>query len=234
MIQIARRFYKDANLLIVASGIVILANAGGAWSPIGDVTTIMLWIAHKFDALTVISQGILPSLILGVVATVLLMRKITNTTFENKKELKVVLTRGEMLIIGLSLLSFSFPVFMNVMGLPAYLGLLFGLGIVWFTIEFIKLRTTKVTHLDANIDRLLQRTDIASLTFFIGILLSVSALHTIGVLNYLSEVILGHNPSLYRVVEGNVVLGLLSAIVDNVPLTAIAINSLLITKVLHF
>lgn len=76
MTQIARRFFKKNNLLIAASGIIILANAGGAWSPIGDVTTIMLWLANKFTALEIIKWGFLPSLFLGIIVLFMLSNKI--------------------------------------------------------------------------------------------------------------------------------------------------------------
>jgi len=229
MIQIARKFYKDENLIIVAAAIVIFANAGGAWSPIGDVTTIMLWLAHKFDTQTIIAEGILPSLTIAVIASALFVKKIKDTAYDAKDQLKIIMTSGEILIIFLTLISFTFPLIMNMMGLPPYMGLLLGLGIVWFTIEIIKSRSNSKTHLEANIETLLRKTDISSIQFFIGILLAVSALHTIGVLDMVSHLVLGPNPTFERIVGGNVVMGLLSAIVDNVPLTAIAIDTLHIT-----
>lgn len=224
MIQIARRFFKEKNLIIAAAGIVVLANAGGAWSPIGDVTTIMLWLAHKFSAVDIISKGILPSLILGVITSWMLVVKMDNTSFEIKEEMNIILSRGEKIIIFFSLISFSFPLFMNMIGLPPYMGLLLGLGFSWLLIEFIKTKSHKETHLEANIEHLLQKTDIASLKFFVGILLSVSALQVLGVLEIVSHSIIGEHPDFTRLVFGNSILGFLSAIVDNVPLTALAID----------
>lgn len=224
MIQIARRFFKGKNLVIAAAGIVVLANAGGAWSPIGDVTTIMLWLANKFSASEIILNGFLPSAVLGVVASLMLVRQMDNTSFEIKEETNIKLTRGELLIIIITLVAFSLPLLMNVIGLPPYMGLLLGLGISWLTVEFIKTKSYKETHLEANIDQLLQKTDISSLKFFIGILLSVSALHTLGILEQVSHVLIGPEPSFGRLVISNSILGLLSAVVDNVPLTALAID----------
>ncbi len=224
MIQIARRFFKEKNLLIAAAGIVVLANAGGAWSPIGDVTTIMLWLAHKFSALDIILKGFLPSAILGIISSLMLVRKMDDTSFEIREEMSIKLSKGEKIIIFFSIVSFSFPLFMNMLGLPPYMGLLLGLGFSWLLIEFIRTKSHKETHLEANIERLLQKTDIASLKFFVGILLSVSALQTLGVLEMVSHTIIGENPDFNRLVIGNSVLGLLSAIVDNVPLTALAID----------
>lgn len=229
MIQIARRFYKDDNLTVVAAGTVILANAGGAWSPVGDITTIMLWLAHKFDAPTIIIHGILPSLTLALVSILFLVKQIKNNAFEIKEDLKVEFTRGEKAVIASGLMSFSFPLFMNFLHLPPYIGLLLGLGLTWILIEFAKTRSKAQTHLAANIDQLLQKTDISSIKFFIGILLSVSALHAMGVLEIVSRSILTEDPSIARLITGNVAIGLLSSIVDNVPLTAMAINIIKVT-----
>lgn len=228
MIQIARRFFKGENMLKVAAGLVIVANAGGAWSPVGDVTTIMLWLADKFDASQVILEGILPSMVIGVIATLMIGKQIVTDTRDSLEDRIYQLTRGEKLIIGTTLASFTLPLIMNTIGLPPYIGLLLGLGFVWMIIEFVKTRSYKETHLTANIEKLIQKTDIASLQFFIGILLAVSALGTLGVLDDISTFLFSADPSLGRVIFGNTVLGLLSALVDNVPLTAIAID------IIHF
>ena len=228
MIQIARRFFKDKNLLVAAAGIVISANAGGAWSPIGDVTTIMLWIAGKFNALEIISQGFLPSLAIGVVATALLYRNMENRKNDDvKSELVNALSGSEKTIIGLTFASFALPVIMNtVFDLPPYLGLLIGLGIVWIAVDFFKRIRPIPTHLEASIESLIQKTDLASIKFFIGILLAVSALHSLGILDKLSDVLYGAAPAAERMITGNILLGLVSSILDNVPLAAIAIQIL--------
>lgn len=224
MIQIARRFFTEKNLLVTAAGIVILANAGGAWSPIGDVTTIMLWLAHKFSAFQVITEAFIPAAALGVASAVLLGRQITTTTRKKEKMSIAKLSTGERSVISLALLSFSLPLAMNLIGLQPYIGLLLGLGLVWMLIEFVKRRSNVESHMSANIETLLQKTDISSIKFFIGILLSVAALQALGVLEVLSHVLLGQNPEMTRIIAGNTVLGLLSAVVDNVPLTALAID----------
>jgi Na+/H+ antiporter NhaD/arsenite permease-like protein len=224
MIQIARRFFKDKNLLIASAGIVIMANAGGAWSPIGDVTTIMIWLAGKFSASEIISQGVLPSMALATVSTYLLRRKMDDDTTDTIEEKRIELTRGEKLIMATTLVSFTLPVIMHSFGLRPYMGLLLGLGLVWAEIEFIKTRSAKETHLEANIEQLLQKADISSLKFFIGILLSVSALKAIGLLNFFSHLVFGAHQEFARVAIANVFIGLMSAIVDNVPLTALSID----------
>lgn len=224
MIQIARQFFKGKNLTVVAAGIVLMANAGGAWSPIGDVTTIMIWLAHKFTVLEIISNGFLPSSVLALVSGFFILRQIENNKQDVAEDRVARLTRGEKIIITSSLLTFSLPLFMNMFGLPPFIGLLLGLSVVWIMIEFIKSFSRVQTHLDANIDRLLQKTDITSLNFFIGILLAVGALKAIGILETLSLVAFGADQEFLRVAVGTVIMGLFSAVVDNIPLTALAIN----------
>lgn len=229
MTQISRRFFKNENLLVAAASIIVLANAGGAWSPIGDVTTIMIWLADKFTAWEVISLGFLPSFVLGLIALLMMSRQIKKSTPDTEESKKVNLTRGEKLIIGTTLLSFLFPLMMNFFGLQPYIGLLFGLGIVWIIIEYAQIKSGVKTHLEADIDKLVKKVDIGSLKFFIGILLSVSALNTLGVLEQLSNVLFGLSQTAPRIIVGNIVLGVLSAVVDNVPLTAIAIDIIKVT-----
>ena len=229
MTQIACRFFKLPNLLVVTAGIVIAANAGGAFSPIGDVTTIMIWLAGKFTAMEIISQIFLPSFVLTLVSSLLLVRQLKDTDADVSELQTVRLSRGEKIVIGVCLLSFSFPLFMNGLGLQPYLGLLLGLGVVWQLIEYAKRRSRNTTHLEANIEKLIQNTDIASLKFFIGILLAVSALGTMGLLDSLSHFVFGPEQELNRVIIGNIFLGAFSAVIDNVPLTAIALDLIHIT-----
>jgi Na+/H+ antiporter NhaD/arsenite permease-like protein len=229
MVQIARRFFKEQNLLVAAAGIVIFANAGGAWSPIGDITTIMIWLADKFTSWQIISQTILPSMVLAIVSGVLLTRQIKPSPYEDESETALRFSLGEKTIISACLLSFTFPIIMNGIGLQPYLGLLFGLGFVWLLIDFAKTRSKTPTHLNAHIDEILQKTDISSIKFFIGILLAVNALHVFGVLEALSLTLFGEHQEFMRVVWGNIFLGALSSVVDNVPLTAIAIDMIQLT-----
>lgn len=224
MLQIARRFFREQNLLIVACGVVILANAGGAWSPIGDVTTIMIWLAGKFSAMEIILQTFIPSALLGLTAAFLLSKKIDTKAVVSQKGEKVILSKSEKGVIGMSLFSFSLPIMFSRLGLPPYFGLLFGLGLVWLMIDFAKRRSTRSTHLEANIESLLQKTDLASIKFFIGILLSVSALQALGVLHDLSLLIFGQTQEFTRVIIGNTLIGMASSVVDNVPLTALSLE----------
>lgn len=227
MLQIARRFFTGRNLLVAAGGIVIAANAGGAWSPIGDVTTVLLWLAEKFTALEIMMYGFLPSFALFIASTALLYRKLDDTSFLKREEGDTIqLSRGEKLIICTALGSFLLPLVMNFVGLPPYMGLLFGLGITWAMVELAKSHNVRQrqTHMTANIEKLFESVDLASIKYIIGILLSVAALSALGVLSYISSVALGQHPDEARVIIMNIGLGLLSTVVDNTSLVVMAID----------
>lgn len=182
MIQIARMFFKKDNLLIAVSGIIIAANAGGAFSPIGDVTTIMLWLADKFSATSIIIYGFLPSFVLYTISTLLLSKKIVDSDFDVKTEIITKLSISEKIIVTVILSSFLLTIVTGIIGLPPYFGLLIGLGISWVLIDLLKKYSTNTTHLEASIDEFIKKTDIVALKFFIGILLAVAALHQLGIL----------------------------------------------------
>ena len=224
MLTVAQRFFRERNLLVMATAIIVFANAGGAWSPIGDITTLMLWLAGKFTAAEAILNTVLPSLAHALVAGYLLLRQIKDNTPDSTEDLPITFTRTEFIVITLALASFGLPLLMSQLGLPPYMGLLVGLAVVWIVTSVLAQITDHETHLTADIERFLQNVDIPSLKFFIGILLAVAALNTIGVLTLLSNLLLGSNPEPERIIVGNSALGLLSALVDNVPLTALAID----------
>lgn len=224
MIQIARRFYKGELLYPVAAGIVVAANAGGAWSPIGDVTTIMLWLAEKFSAVDIITQAIIPAMVLAGVSVALIARHVPKEPLEKTELKRDGLTRVKKIIIGMAFASFTLPIGMNLIGLPPYMGLLLGLGLVWLMIEVSQHPQIAKLDGETRVEAMLSKTDLASIKFFIGILLAVSALATLGVLEHISTLAFGADPSFNRLIMGNSMLGLFSAIVDNVPLTAIAID----------
>lgn len=229
MLQIARRFFTGKNMIIAAAGIVIAANAGGAWSPIGDITTILLWLGDKFTATEVIGYAFFPSLALVLVSGALLYRQLDNTSFLKREEDDTLkLSRGEKLVISTALASFSFPLLMSFVGLPPYMGLLLGLGLTWLTIEYVKHISNgrNETHMSANIDKLIQSVDLSSVKYIIGILLAVMALATLGVLAWLSQAVVGGSPSETHLIFTNIGLGFLSGIVDNASLVAIAIQTL--------
>ncbi len=227
MIQIARRFFKGEDLLRAGAAIVIAANAGGAFSPIGDVTTIMLWLAHKFSATEIMHYAFLPALSILFTTMFLLRPKSVVNKDDEPLETACVMTASEKFVIGSVFVSFFLSLVMNALGLPPYMGILLGFGCVWVVIEtFKKFDVQCNTHLDADIDKFIKKTDITSLKFFIGILLAVAGLKALGILDSLTHFVYGENPTLMTFLAGNTALGFISAILDNVPLTAIAIESL--------
>ncbi|MGH7157690.1 MAG: sodium:proton antiporter NhaD [Candidatus Saccharimonadales bacterium] len=235
MLQIARRFFEGHNMFIAAAGIVVAANAGGAWSPIGDITTILLWLGDKFTAMEVIRYAFLPSLALFVVVTALLYRKLDRDSFIKREQGDMEpLSRSEKLVIATALGSFTLPLLMSFVGLPPYIGLLFGLGITWGVIELVRhrmlrLHTEQQTHMSANIEKLVQTVDISSVKYLMGILLAVGALASIGVLYWLSQVVVGDSASVAQLIGINMGIGVVSGVVDNASLVAIAMNTLPMT-----
>jgi Na+/H+ antiporter NhaD/arsenite permease-like protein len=227
LIQIARRFFWGKNLLVASVAIVFATNAGGAFSPIGDVTSIMLWIAGKFSSAEILIEGFLPALCIGIVSTLLLSRKITSEdTIHAKSEPEEHLTRGELIIVLCATFSFLLPIIAKMLGVPPVIGMLFGVGFTWLVVDLVKGVSSCRTHLTASIENLVQKTDIASIKFFVGILLAVSALSALGVLDYISQFIYGSVQTTPSIIWGNILIGLISALLDNIPLTAIAIDIL--------
>jgi Na+/H+ antiporter NhaD/arsenite permease-like protein len=229
MLQIALRFFTGKNMIIAAAGVVIAANAGGAWSPVGDITTIMLWLGGKFTAMEIIQYAFLPSAALAIVAGTLLYRKLDDTNFtKREKDDSLTPSKGEKFVIALALSSFVLPLAVSFIGLPPYMGLFLGLGLTWAVIEFAKQRkrSNNTTHMTANIEKLVQTVDISSIKYIMGILLAVLALSTLGVLQWLSSVVVGSDPSTNHLILTNIGLGFLSGIVDNASLVAIAMNTL--------
>lgn len=237
MVEVARRFFRGRNFLVMAAGIVIMANAGGAWSPIGDVTTIMLWLAGKFTAGEIVVQTFLPSLAHGVVTVVLLMRLIANETSDDSTEdLPLRFTPQAKTLMTVSLLSFSLPFVATQLGLPPFVGLGFGFGVVGVLSSIFSHQSRQhlgditddavpQSRMEHDIQEVIKEVDFSSLIFFVGILLSVAALGSLGILQSLSDSMFGSDPSFERISAGNVALGWASAIVDNVPLTAMAIDT---------
>ncbi len=234
LIQIARKFFVKENLLVASVGIVLAANAGGAFSPIGDVTTIMLWIAGKFEASEIILKGFIPSLTIFLVAFFMLRRKIddsdSDTDDDTTDVVEVKFNKGKKLIIGTALVSFLMPVAFKMIHLPPVFGILFGLGVTWLLVEFLHHRNED-SRLSDNMESLVQKTDISSIKFFVGILMAVAALKVVGVLDKISVFLYGDGLDETRIIIGNTLIGMVSSILDNIPLTAIVIDVLDTTNV---
>lgn len=216
-----------------ASLIVIATNAGGAWSPIGDVTTTMLWIAKKVTAGGLSEYIVIPATLCFVVPYALASRmKIFkgNIEIDEKahEEREKLLSSKTMLWLGLGAIVFV-PIFKTITHLPPYIGMMLSLAVVWLVSEYI--------HPEDNFDksrrhlysanRALSKIEISSILFFLGILMAVAALESLvfgsingqdaGTLRYAAESISNAIPSMDIVI---ILLGVLSAVIDNVPLVA--------------
>lgn len=171
----------------------------------------------------------LPSLVLAGVVAAMLYPKVDNGSIADRQRDKIEpLSLSEKFVVGTALGSFSLPLVMSLVGLPPYIGLLFGLGLTWCVIELAKTRARSEhqTHMTANIEKLIQTVDISSVKYIMGVLLAVGALSTIGVLAWLSQTVVGANPSDSMLIAVNIGMGFLSGIVDNASLVAIAIPTL--------
>lgn len=212
------------------AGMVILsANAGGAWSPIGDVTTIMLWIGGQVTTVNIIVKTIIASLVCMVVPVMILGATLKGD-FEDVKQDDggiEIEKRFQSLIffVGIGALVFV-PVFKTITHLPPYLGMLFGLSILWILTEILSRKHSKDHMKLPTAMSTLEHIDTPSILFFLGILMAVACLETCGALGMLAN---GLNSSLLHVSVGeeavgfmliDLIIGVLSSIVDNVPLVA--------------
>jgi Na+/H+ antiporter NhaD/arsenite permease-like protein len=222
MISLMRKLLEDQNdRLFFASMIVIAANAGGAWSAIGDVTTTMLWIGGQITPLAIIKGVFLASLInllvpLAAVSYFLRGKQVTAPQSRSGPLRTSLFERNVTFYLGLSVLILV-PAFKTATHLPPFMGILFGLGILWLVGESIHRRKEEDEKAPLTLVSALKRIDMSSIVFFIGILLAVAALERAHVLEMLARWLDANFGRLDVIV---VLLGLLSAIIDNVPLVA--------------
>ena len=226
LVSLLRRLVpnKTERLWFVSMG-VIAANAGGAWSPIGDVTTTMLWIGNRVSTLGLMEHLVLPAIACIAVPLIIATRMkvfkgeisglITHVGDEKQSRL---LSSRVMLFVGLGGLVFV-PIFKTFTHLPPYVGMMFSLGVVWLVSEYI--------HPEENFDEsrrhlysahnALSRIEMSSIIFFLGILMAVASLESLGILREAAEWMERVLPNQDVVV---ILLGFLSALIDNVPLVA--------------
>ncbi|MFO1264922.1 MAG: sodium:proton antiporter NhaD [Rhodoferax sp.] len=214
---------KREDRLIFAGLIVIAANAGGAWTPIGDVTTTMLWIGGQITALEIMKGLFVPSLAnlilpLAVASHLQGNRLVVSPARHDdvRADVTTSFERNLMFLMGLGILVLV-PVFKTLTHLPPFMGILFGLGILWAVGDLIHRETEDLKKQRLTIARALTRIDMSSIVFFIGILLSVAVLEHTHILNSLA---LWLDQSVGRQDVIVVLIGLASAVVDNVPLVA--------------
>ncbi len=224
MVALLRKLIADKKDRWFFGGMVIIAaNSGGAFSPIGDVTTIMLWIGGYVTSLNIIVKTFLPSLVSMVIPLVILsftMKGSVNRPSRSEKESvsdpTTSFERNLVFFTGVGSLLFV-PVFKSLTHLPPYTGILLGLGVLWVMTEILHRSKNEEYKPKVTVAGVLRRVDTSTILFFLGILLAVSALESAGHLALLASSLEQHIGNLYAI---NTVIGLLSAIVDNVPLVA--------------
>jgi Na+/H+ antiporter NhaD/arsenite permease-like protein len=217
---------KRENLLLYIGIVVISVNAGGAWSPIGDVTTTMLWIGSQITTVSIMVSLIVPSLFCAAVPLLWVTFKLKNEA-SHAGNLEIRQSPGSrhsqrifVFVLGVSCLLFV-PVFKGITHLPPFIGMLFGLGVLWVATEFIRRKKQKSGEESHSVLTALQRIDMSTILFFLGILLSVTALESAGLLSRLGAVLEQSIGNISAIVFS---IGLLSAVVDNVPLVAAAMK----------
>lgn len=226
MVSLVSKLIDDKKTRWFFGGMIIIAaNSGGAWSPIGDVTTTMLWIGKQITTIEIIKSLFLPSLISLLIPLSILsfiMKGNVNRP-ESDPQNKSKTTKKERLVaLILGLGGFLFvPIFKNVTHLPPFMGIMFSLGIVWLVIEIMHNKKEEETKDTLSALHALRKIDMPSVLFFLGILLAVSALQEIGHLQILATTLKETLNNPYTI---NMSIGALSAIVDNVPLVAASMN----------
>jgi Na+/H+ antiporter NhaD/arsenite permease-like protein len=216
MVSLARKLIPEKNDRLLFAGIIIVAaNAGGAWSPIGDVTTTMLWIGGQITTTKIISMLFIPSLISLIVPLIIVSFSLKGSypKIANKEQKKS--NSSVFFFIGSGLL-LMVPVFKILTHLPPYMGMLLALSVLWAAIEIHNSRKQPEYH-KPNVAMAIQKIDTPSILFFTGILLSVAALEATGILESFAHVMIDKFQNVHIVA---VIIGLMSAVFDNVPLVA--------------
>lgn len=230
MIMILRKLVADhKDRIVYASLVIIAANSGGAFSPIGDVTTIMLWNKGVITAAGVISEILIPSVISMVIPALILQvglkgELVTDTPMKMKSDYEVLdftsSQRKAVFFIGVGGLMFV-PVFKAITHLPPFVGILLVLGVLWTTTEVFYRNLHRTSDKDGTkkrVSNLLHNIDMSTILFFLGILMAVACLEDVGVLTALGKYLNDTFNGNHYLVTG--IIGVLSSIVDNVPLVA--------------
>ena len=224
MIMVLRKLVQSReDRLIYAALVVISANSGGAFSPIGDVTTIMLWIKGVITTQGVLTEIFIPSLVSMLVPAFILSLSLKGK-FDKEQNLpkadvsQFTKTQRDIIFwLGVGGLCFV-PVFKTLTHLPPFMGILLVLGVLWTTTEIFHYNTAEDDTMAKRVSDLLSRIDLSTIMFFLGILMAVAVLQEVGVLTALGESLNETFSGNYYVING--IIGVLSSIVDNVPLVA--------------
>lgn len=223
MVSLLRKLVHDREQRLYYCGMVVIAaNAGGAWSPIGDVTTTMLWIGGQISSANIMVTLFIPSLVCLLIPVIAVGFKLKGEVkrdqydYDKANEEEKVKGSLTMLIAGIGALIFV-PVFKTYTHLPPYLGMLFGLAVVWVISEMLHIDKTEEEKKPYSAIHALSRIDVSSVLFFLGILLAIGVLRGTGVLKELAvwmDATIGDRDLIAFTI------GLLSAVVDNVPIVA--------------
>ena len=221
MVSILNKLIQDKKTKWLLLGLVIIAaNAGGAWSPIGDVTTTMLWIGGQITPLNIIKETFIASLVCMLIPTLIINYQIKgNIEFKMKEDQNSSLSlteRNLILFIGIAALLFV-PIFKTITHLPPYMGMFLSLGILWVVTELIHKGKQIAEKNNLSVSNALRRIDVPSILFFLGILMSIASLEYIEVLPQLAK-ILDKAAGNINVVA--ISIGFLSSVFDNVALVA--------------
>jgi len=225
MISLLRKLIAEKQTRWLFAGVVIIAaNAGGAWSPIGDVTTTMLWIGGQLSTGVIISHLFLPSLVCLLVPLLILSfrlkgdvaRPIKSEGVEHYMNPTTSVERNLVFTVGVLGLLFV-PIFKTVTHLPPFMGMMMSLGFLWLLTEVLHRNKNREEKHHLSVISVLQKIDVSSVLFFLGILLAVAALQEVGHLLVMADWL---RVSLENIFAIDLAIGLLSAIVDNVPLVA--------------
>lgn len=227
MIMLLRKLIADKKeRWMYAATIVLAANSGGAWSPIGDITTIMLWVKGNVTAISLVKYILLPSLVSMIIPVALVARRLKGKlqqpqNIEQKCD-NVVSTsnRNAIFFLGVGGLIFV-PIFKSLTHLPPFVGMLLALGILWVYTEIFYNNKSRKNSCNFKIPKVISRIDMPSILFFLGILMAVAVLQSTGILRELATML---DQNIHDVYIINSILGVLSSIVDNVPLVAAAIG----------
>ena len=243
MISLLRKLVKDQNTRWLFAGVVVIAaNAGGAFSPIGDVTTTMLWIGGQVTTMNIIAYIFLPSVVCMLVPllylTLTMKGEVERPESENTSAHGVEISKSEqitVLIAGVSGLLFV-PIFKTVTHLPPFMGMMLSLGVIWLLTDIMHRHKSPNVRRSIGVLGVLRKVDTPSVLFFLGILLAVASLQTGGQLNDLAK---GLDSSIGTDSQGGIymvgsIIGVLSAIVDNVPLVAASMGMYPIAEVGYF
>ena len=231
LVMMLRRLLSDQKERWIFAGVIIIAaNSGGAWSPIGDVTTIMLWMKNNVTSVNLIEYLLLPCIVSVVIPVLIAQSFVRNSEMEmlnsNDRRVGYEMSKDHpktslmIFFAGVSGLLFV-PIFKSLTGLPPYMGILISLGALWILTEIIVKKYDLESKMEGRVSQAIKTIDMSTILFFLGILMSVSALQQVHLLSDLAEYF---DSTIHEPYTISGLIGVMSSIVDNVPLVAACIN----------